>query len=99
MMSRLGGRIGRAINAFVGNPDTYPVKGLILSQIGLADASWTLREDIARGQLRVGHGLVIIGLFKILDALPHLLGGLKAGGEFPDRNEESGPPKGNPRRP
>jgi hypothetical protein len=34
-------------------------------------AARTFREDVASGGLRVAFGVVIIGLFSILDALPH----------------------------
>ena len=47
--------------------------------IGLSDASHTFRDDVTNGHVRVGHGLIIIGLFSILGALPHLIEGLEAG--------------------
>ena len=74
--------IARAISAFVENPVTNLVKGIALLLIGLTEASRTFREDIARGQVRVGHGLIIIGLFSILDALPHLIEGLDASRKY-----------------
>jgi len=77
-------RIARAIHSFVENPLTNLAKGTTLLFIGLSDASHTFREDVAHGQLRVGHGLVIIGVFSILDALPHLIEGLEAGSRFLD---------------
>ena len=63
----------RAIKSFVENPITNLVKGLALLLIGLADASRTFLDDITHGHLRVGHGMVIIGFFSILGALPHLI--------------------------
>jgi hypothetical protein len=71
-------KIARAIAAFVENPVTNLVKGIALLLIGLTEASRTFQEDVASGRVRVGHGLVIIGLFSILDALPHLIEGLDA---------------------
>jgi len=78
MMSQLGERVSRGIKSFVENPVTNLVKGVVLLLIGITDASHTFRDDITHGQARVGHGLIIIGLFSILDALPHLIGGLEA---------------------
>ena len=75
-------RIARAIAAFIEHPVTNLVKGLVLLTIGLAEAARTFREDVASGRLRVGHGLVIIGLFSILDALPHLIEGLEASRKY-----------------
>jgi hypothetical protein len=84
-------QIARAIAAFVENPITNLVKGIALLLIGLLDAARTFREDIASGQVRVGHGLIIIGLFSILDALPHLIEGLEASGKFLESKEQKGP--------
>jgi hypothetical protein len=75
-------RISRAISAFVENPITIAVKGLILVVIGLSEASRTLMEDIRHQQLRVGHGLMIIGLFNILESLPHIIDGLEASKKY-----------------
>jgi len=75
-------RIARAITAFVENPITNLVKGIALLTIGLSEASRTFREDIANGRVRVGHGLVLIGLFSILEVLPHLIEGLEAGRKY-----------------
>ena len=75
-------KIARAITSFVENPVTNLVKGIALLLIGLTEASRTFREDVAHGQVRVGHGLVIIGLFGILDALPHWIEGLDASRKF-----------------
>jgi hypothetical protein len=71
-------RIARAISSFVENPITNLVKGSVLVLIGLSEASKTLMDDITHKQLRVGHGLIIIGLFSILDSVPHLIEGLEA---------------------
>jgi hypothetical protein len=75
-------KIARAITAFVEHPVTNLVKGFVLLTIGLTEAAHTFREDVASGRLRVGHGLVIIGLFSILDAVPHLIEGLEASGKY-----------------
>src|SRR3954447_7706769 len=77
-MNKQPNKFGRAIPRFVENPVTILVKGVILLLIGLSEASRTLRDDLTHGHVRVGHGLIIIGLFGILDALPHLIDGLEA---------------------
>ena len=92
-MSNRGDKIARGIKTFVENPYTNLVKGVALVLIGLADASQTLREDIAHGQLRVGHGLVIIGLFSILGAVPHLIEGLEAGERYMELRKTKGEAK------
>jgi hypothetical protein len=74
-------KVARAIAAFVEHPVTNLVKGIVLLFIGVTEASRTFREDVANGRVRVGHGLIILGLFSILDALPHLIEGLEASGK------------------
>jgi hypothetical protein len=99
-MNRRQDRIARAISAFVENPITIAVKGLTLVLIGLSEASRTLMEDIKHQQLRVGHGLMIIGLFNILESLPHIINGLEASMkyiELRDKKARSEPgPSGGP---
>ena len=81
-------RIGRAITRFVENPVTNLVKGIMLLIIGLSEASKTLTDDIVHKQLRVGHGLIIIGVFGILEALPNLINSMKAGGQYLESRDE-----------
>jgi len=57
--------------------------------IGLSDASRTFWEDVTHWQVRVGHGLIIIGLFSILGALPHFIESLEAGTILGTPQEES----------
>ena len=98
-MSGRGDRIARAIKTFVENPSTNLVKGMALLLIGIADASHTFRDDVTHGRVRVGHGLIIIGLFSILGALPNLIEGLEAGERYlelrdrmrPAKKEDDGP--------
>ena len=80
--------VAHAIQAFVENPYTNLVKGIALVLIGVVDASHTFRDDLASGQLRVGHGMVIIGLFGILGALPHLIEGLEASQKYLEAREK-----------
>ena len=69
-MSSRRDRIAHAIETFVEHPITNLVKGIVLLLIGLTEAARTFHEDLASGHLRVGHGLMIIGLFSMLEALP-----------------------------
>ena len=103
-MSDRWDRIARAINSFVENPITNLVKGVALLFIGLSEASRTFTEDLTQRHLRVGHGLIIIGFFGILEALPHLIEGLEAGKRYaelrakkrdPSRIRQEGPDQGN----
>jgi hypothetical protein len=87
-MSKLANRIAGRIRSFVDNPITNLVKGVALLLIGLSDASHTFRDDISHGHVRVGHGLIIIGLFSILDALPHLIESLEAGARYLELREK-----------
>jgi hypothetical protein len=81
MNDRWGGA-ARAITAFVENPVTNLVKGIVLLVIGLTEASRTFWEDVAHGHVHVGHGIIIIGIFSILEALPHIIEGLDASRKF-----------------
>jgi hypothetical protein len=92
-MGERGDKVARGIKAFVENPITNLVKGLALVLIGLSDASHTFREDVTHGQVRVGHGLIIIGLFSILGALPHLIEGLEAGARYLESRKKKDPTK------
>jgi hypothetical protein len=90
-------RIARAITRFVENPVTNLVKGIALFLIGLSEASKTFHDDLAHKQLRVGHGLIIIGVFGILSALPQVIEGLDAGRrylELRDKKARSDPGTG-----
>lgn len=81
-MSNWRARLARSITSFVENPLTNLVKGLALLVIGLADVSHTFRDDVSQGRVHVGHGMVILGVFGILGALPHLLDGLQASSRY-----------------
>ena len=92
-MSGFGDKVARGITSFVENPVTNLVKGVALVLIGLSDASHTFRGDVAHGQFRVGHGLILIGVFSILGALPHLIEGLEAGARYLELREQKDQPK------
>ncbi|MHC5544375.1 hypothetical protein ACYOEI_39605 [Singulisphaera rosea] len=89
-MSDRSDRIVRAIKAFTEDPFVNLVKGVVLLLIGVSDASRTFKEDVTHGHIRVGHGLILIGLFSILEALPHLIEGLDAGTRYVELRKEKG---------
>jgi hypothetical protein len=93
VMNNRGDRIARAISAFVENPITTAVKGAVLVLIGVSEASRTLMEDIKHQQLRVGHGLILIGLFSILESVPHFIEGLEASKKYLDLREKKAHPE------
>jgi hypothetical protein len=91
-MSESSSKLARGIKAFVENPITNLVKGVLLMMIGFSDASQTFRDDVSHGHFRLGHGLVIIGIFSVLGALPHLIDSLDAGVrylEFLEKKKEA----------
>jgi hypothetical protein len=103
-------RVARAIDRFVDNPVTNLVNGTMLLLIGFSEASRTFTDDLARGQFRVGHGLILIGAFGILRTLPNLIESLEAGRRYmelrnrrsregPDREEGGATHDGGTRRP
>jgi hypothetical protein len=89
-MNNRWNQIAHAISAFVEHPVTNLVKGIALLFIGLTEASRTFREDVAHGRVRVGHGLIIIGIFSILEALPHVIEGLEASGKYLEHRAKKG---------
>lgn len=91
-MGRRADVAARAIRSFVDNPVTDLVKGLVLVVIGLSEAWGTIQEDVAQHHLRVGHGLIIIGVFSLLRALPPLIESLDAEARYLEVGTKKGPP-------
>ena len=83
-------KIACAITSFVENPVTNLVKGIALLLIGVTEASHTFREDVTHVHVRVGHGIIIIGIFSILEALPHIIEGLDASRRFLEHKTKKG---------
>jgi hypothetical protein len=86
-MSEHRDKLARGIKSFVENPITRLVEGVLLLLIGLSDAYRSFWEDVTHGHVRVGHGLIIIGLFSILRALPHFIEGLDASTRYLELRE------------
>ena len=90
--SRYSARVARGITRCLENPVINLVKGFALLWIGLSEASTTLADDIVQKRLRVGHGLIIIGLFGILHSLPRFIGSLEASRRYAElRNQAARP--------
>lgn len=98
-MSEPRNKVAFRIKTFVENPVTNLVKGLALLAIGLSEASHTLLDDITHRHLRVGHGLVIIGVFSVPAALPHLIDGVEASARYQELREEKKHQPGSPADP
>lgn len=89
--------IARGITLFVEHPVTNLMRGVALLAIGFSEASKTFTDDMTHGQLRLGHGLIIIGGFGVLAALPNLIDVLDAGRRYLEAREQrarSGPGTG-----
>lgn len=89
-------RAGRAIRSFVESPVTNLVKGVLLLLIGLSEASHTLRDDIQHWHLRVGHGLLVIGFFSVLDSVPRFIEGWEASERYVESRKSTGVPAPRP---
>src|SRR5207249_477282 len=86
-------RLARAISSFVENPVTNLTKGTVLMLIGVSEISATFIDDFTHRHLRVGHGLIIIGVFGILGALPPLIEALEAGKRYLDLRDKKARPE------
>jgi hypothetical protein len=69
--------IARALKRFVDHPVTKLVVGLILIVSGLIEAYDTVLDDLHRLRVRVGHGVVIVGLVNVLASLPEVIDGIE----------------------
>ena len=70
-------RIAHALKRFVDHPVTKLAVGLILIVSGLIEAYDTVLDDLHRLRVRVGHGVVILGVVNVLASLPEVIDGLK----------------------
>ena len=87
-MSKRGDKLARGIRSFIEHPVTNLVKGVALLLVGFSDASHTLQDDLTHGHARLGHGLIIIGLFNILGVLPQFIEGLGAWARYHELQEK-----------
>jgi hypothetical protein len=77
-MAQENKRFAEGIRAFVRNPATILIKGLLLLAIGFTDLSRDIANDLGQHTFHLGHGLLLIGFFNVLESLPHMLDGLDA---------------------
>jgi hypothetical protein len=70
-------RLARALKRFVDHPLTKLVVGLILIVSGLIEAYDTVLDDLHRLRVRVGHGVVILGVVNVLASLPEVIAGIE----------------------
>ena len=63
-------RLARALKRFVDHPVTKLGVGLILIASGLIETYDTVLDDLHHLRVRVGHGVVILGLVNVLASLP-----------------------------
>ena len=66
-----------ALKRFVDHPITKLVVGLILIAGGLIEAYDTVLDDLHRLRVRVGHGVVILGVVNVLASLPEVIEGIQ----------------------
>src|SRR5262245_3202980 len=69
-------RIALALRRFVNHPMTQFGVGLLLITSGLIEAHDTVLDDLYRLRVRVGHGVVILGLVHVLASLPGVIEGI-----------------------
>ena len=69
--------IALALKRFVDHPMTKLGVGLILIASGLIEAYDTVLDDLHRLRVRVGHGVVILGVVNVLASLPEVIEGIQ----------------------
>jgi hypothetical protein len=76
--ARLGAprRIALALKCFVDHPLTKLGVGLILIVSGMIEAYDTVLDDLHRLRVRVGHGVIILGVVNVLASLPEVIDGI-----------------------
>jgi hypothetical protein len=69
-------RFAIVLKRFVDHPLTKLGVGLILIASGLIEAYDTVLDDFHRLRVRVGHGVVILGVVNVLASLPEVIEGI-----------------------
>jgi hypothetical protein len=69
-------RFALVLKRFVDHPVTKLIVGLILIASGLIEAYDTVLDDFHRLRVRVGHGVVILGVVNVLASLPEVIEGI-----------------------
>ena len=84
-------RIARALKRFVDHPAVRLGVGLILIASGLIEAYDTVLDDLHRIRVRVGHGVIILGVVNGLASLPEVIEGLDCWLSYLGGKEETRP--------
>jgi hypothetical protein len=89
---RLGNfrRLARALKLFVDHPVSKLGVGLILIASGLIEAYDTVLDDLHRLRVRVGHGVIILGVVNVLASLPEVIDGIERWLSYLAENEDTG---------
>jgi len=82
-------RLAHGLKRFVDHPATKLVVGLILIVSGLIEAYDTVLDDLHRLRVRVGHGVVILGVVNVLASLPEVIDGIERWLSYFEAKEDS----------
>ena len=82
-------RIALALKRFVDHPMTRLGVGLILIASGLMEAYDTVLDDFHRLRVRVGHGVVLLGVVNVLASLPDVIQGIEHWLRYLEGREDS----------
>ena len=82
-------RLAHALKHFVDHPVTKLAVGLILIVSGLIEAYDTVLDDLHRLRVRVGHGVVILGVVNVLASLPEVIEGIERWLSYLEGGEDS----------
>ena len=82
-------RIAHALKRFVDHPATKLFVGLILIISGLIEAYDTVLDDFHRLRVRVGHGVIILGVVHVLASLPEVIEGIERWLSYLEGREDS----------
>jgi hypothetical protein len=86
--------IALALKRFVDHPITRLGVGLILIASGLIEAYDTVLDDLHRLRVRVGHGVVILGVVHVFASLPEVIAGIEHWLGYLEGREDSRPDQG-----
>jgi hypothetical protein len=82
-------RLAHGLKHFVDHPVTKLAVGLILIVSGLIEAYDTVLDDVHRLRVRVGHGVVILGVVNVLASLPEVIDGIERWLSYLDAKQDS----------
>jgi hypothetical protein len=77
-----------ALKRFVNHPVTKLFVGLILIASGLVEAYDTVLDDFHRHRVRVGHGVIVLGVVNVLASLPEVIEGIENWLSYLDGKED-----------